>query len=83
MPTLPSPFLQFCATFTIVLIEYLKELTRPLIIIHRKEKERLEKQKALVEAKIENLKSVQRNEELLEKAIEAMRIYGGRSNEEE
>ena len=43
----------------------------------------LEKQKALVDAKIENLKSVQRNEELLEKAIEAMRIYGGRSNEEE
>ena len=50
---------------------------------YKAEKEMLEKQKALVDAKIENLKSVQRNEELLEKAIEAMRIYGGRSNEEE
>ena len=59
---------------------------------YKAEKEMLEKQKALIAevttdsngyAKIENLKSVQRNEELLEKAIEAMRIYGGRSNEEE
>lgn len=43
----------------------------------RLEREILEKQAALMEAKTENLKSSKRFEELYEQAIAAMRTYGG------
>lgn len=41
------------------------------------EKEILEKQKELISAKTENLRSIKRSEELMEEAIAAMRRYGG------
>lgn len=43
----------------------------------RIEKEILEKQKELIEAKTENLKSAKRIEELYASAMEAMRSYSG------
>jgi hypothetical protein len=43
----------------------------------RIEREILEKQKELVVAKTENLRSAKRIEELYENALEAMRTYGG------
>lgn len=48
----------------------------------RLEKEILTKQKELVEAKTENLHSAAKSEALYSNAIEAMRRYGGRSEEE-
>lgn len=47
------------------------------------EKEILEKQKTLIEAKAETLKSSQRIEELYSKAIEAMKEYSGVNNSDE
>ena len=47
----------------------------------RIEKEILEKQKELIDAKTENLRSIKRSEELMEEAIAAMRRYGGHSQE--
>lgn len=47
------------------------------------EKEILEKQKYLIEAKTENLKAAQRIEELYNKALDAMRSYSGRDDEDE
>lgn len=41
------------------------------------EREILEKQKELIEAKTENIKSAQRIEELYTNALNAMRSYGG------
>ena len=50
----------------------------------RIEKEILEKQKELIEAKTENLKSAKRIEELYENALNAMRNYSGNgSNDDE
>ena len=49
----------------------------------RIEKEILEKQKELISAKTENLKSAKRIEELYTNAIEAMRRYGGHGDEDE
>ena len=46
----------------------------------RIEKEILEKQKELIEAKTQNLQSVKRIEELYTDALEAMRYYGGGTN---
>lgn len=43
----------------------------------------LEKQKELIEAKAENLRSQKRTEELYEKAIAAMRLYSGFDGVEE
>lgn len=42
------------------------------------EKEILEKEKELITAKTENLKSAKRVEELYQEAIDAIRIYGGK-----
>lgn len=49
----------------------------------RIEKEILEKQKELITAKTEALKSAQRIEELYNKAISAMRKYSGQGNDED
>lgn len=49
----------------------------------RIEKEILEKQKDLITAKTEALKSAKRIEELYSNAIKAMRSYGGHSDNEE
>ena len=50
----------------------------------RIEKEILEKQKELIEAKTENLKSAKKIEELYENALNAMRNYSGNgSNDDE
>lgn len=49
----------------------------------RIEKEILEKQKELIAAKTENLKSAKRIEELYAEAINAMRRYGGHGDENE
>lgn len=49
----------------------------------RIEKEILEKQKELVTAKTENLKSAARTEELYKNALDAMRRYGGHGGEDE
>lgn len=46
----------------------------------RIEKEILEKQKELIEAKTKNLKSTERIEELYSKALDAMRSYGSYGN---
>lgn len=47
------------------------------------EKEILEKQKELISAKTENLKSAQKIEELYEKAIKSMRTYAGQGDPDE
>ena len=49
----------------------------------RIEKEILEKQKELISAKTENLKSAQKIEELYEEAINAMRHYNGQGDSDE
>jgi len=46
------------------------------------EREILEKQKELIEAKTQNLQSAQRIEELYTNALNAMRNYGGHKSEE-
>lgn len=46
------------------------------------EREILEKQKELIEAKTQNLQSAQRIEELYTNALNAMRSYGGHKSEE-
>lgn len=48
----------------------------------RLEKEILEKQKQLIEAKTENLQSAKRIEELYANALEAMRTYSGQDDNE-
>ncbi len=48
----------------------------------RKEVERLNKEIELMQAKIDALESGQRMEELYAKAIKAMQIYRGKSNDE-
>ena len=48
----------------------------------RKENERLTKEIELMQAKIDALESSQRMEELYSKAIEAMQIYKGQTNDE-
>jgi len=47
------------------------------------EKEILEKQKELIEAKTQNLQSAKRVEELYANALSAMRHYSGSTNDEE
>ena len=47
----------------------------------RIEKEILEKQKELIEAKTQNLQSAKRIEELYENALNAMKSYGGTNDE--
>lgn len=47
------------------------------------EKEILEKQKDLIEAKTENLKAAQRIEELYSNALAAMRSYNGHGSDED
>jgi len=47
------------------------------------EKEILEKQKELIEAKTQSLQSAKRIEELYENALNAMRRYSGRDNSED
>lgn len=49
----------------------------------RIEREILEKQKALIEAKTENLQSAKRIEELYTNAINAMKNYSGQNNSSE
>ena len=56
-----------------VIVHYLKLGTTK----ERLEKEIMEKQKELLEAKTEALQSVKRTEELYERAIAAMRLYSG------
>ena len=46
----------------------------------RIEKEILEKQKELITAKTENLKSIKRSEELMEEAIRAFKQYNGQGD---
>lgn len=46
------------------------------------ERDILEKQKELIEAKTENLKSAQRIEELYTNALNAMRSYGGHRSDD-
>lgn len=48
----------------------------------RIEKEIMEKQKELIEAKTQNLKSVERMEELYTKALEAFRGYSGQDDDD-
>lgn len=48
----------------------------------RLEKDILEKQKALLDAKTDSLKSSKRNEELYQRAIEAMKICSGDDGED-
>lgn len=47
------------------------------------ERERLEKENALLVAKVEALQSAKRSEELFAEAIKAMKRYGGHGSEEE
>lgn len=47
----------------------------------RIEKEILQKQKELITAKTESLQSMQRVEELYAQALDAMRLYGGNTND--
>jgi hypothetical protein len=47
------------------------------------ERERLEKENALLVAKVEALQSAKRSEELFAEAIKAMKRYGGHSSEDE
>lgn len=47
------------------------------------EQEILEKQKELITAKTENLKAAKRIEEIYEKAIDAMKRYGGCNSEDD
>lgn len=47
------------------------------------EKDILEKQKELITAKTEAIKSAKRIEELYQNALDAMRSYGGREREED
>lgn len=47
------------------------------------ERERLEKENALLVAKVEALKSAKRSEELFSEAIKAMKRYGGHSSVED
>jgi hypothetical protein len=49
----------------------------------RIEKEILEKQKELISAKTENLKSMQKIEELYDNAIKVMRKYNGQGDNDE
>ncbi len=49
----------------------------------RLEQEILEKQKELIEAKTQSLKSEQRIEELYMQAVNAMRSYSGQANEDD
>lgn len=49
----------------------------------RIEKEILEKQKELIVAKTETLKSARRNDELYAKALNAMKQYSGQSSKED
>lgn len=49
----------------------------------RIEKEILEEQKKLIEAKTESIQSAKRVEELYKNALNAMRSYGGTSNEKD
>lgn len=62
-----------------VITHYLKLGTQK----ERIEREILEKQKELIEAKTENLQSAKRIEELYSKALDAMRSYGGQRAEVE
>lgn len=61
-----------------VITHYLKLGTQK----ERIEREILEKQKELIEAKTQNLQSAQRIEELYTNALNAMRNYGGHRSEE-
>lgn len=49
----------------------------------RHEQRRLRGEIQLLEAKVENLQSQQRSEELFEEAINAMRTYSGRGDEDD
>lgn len=49
----------------------------------RIEKEILQEQKALLQAKTENLQSQKRTEELYQNALDAMRIYSGGGRDED
>jgi hypothetical protein len=49
---------------------------------HKLEKEKLERENELLKAKVEALKSAQSQDELYEKAINAMRRYNGSSEED-
>lgn len=49
----------------------------------RIEKEILEEQKKLIQAKTESLQSAKRMDELCQKAIDAMKRYGGQGGEDE
>lgn len=49
----------------------------------RMEKEMLEKQKELIDAKIQAYQSAQRTEELYENALKAMRRYSGQGGDED
>lgn len=62
-----------------VITHFLKLATRREQI----EREIMEKQKELISAKTENLKSAKRIEELYEDAIKAMKNYGGHGDQDE
>lgn len=47
------------------------------------EKEILEKQKELIEAKTENLQSAKKSEELYAEAIKYMKVYSGHANDDQ
>lgn len=62
-----------------VISHYLKLSTQK----YKTEQEILERQKELLEAKTESLKSSKRIEELYENAINAMKDYSGQTNDED
>lgn len=49
----------------------------------RSEREKLENEITLLKAKTDALKSVKRSEELFEQAVDAMRLYGGHTNDQD
>lgn len=60
-----------------VIVHYLKLATKK----ERIENEIREEQKKLIEAKTENLQSAKRVEELYQKAMDAMSVYTGHTND--
>ena len=56
-------------------------MMRPALTKERIEKEILEKQKELIEAKTQNLKSIENSEKLYADALKAFRGYSGHGDE--
>ena len=63
--------------------QLITEILKRGLMKEKIEKEILEKQKALIEAKTESLQSTKRIEELYSNALSAMRIYGGQGEKDD